>query len=311
MRRTIIRGFAVLVLGGMTVGANGVAAGPDGLPSRQAKRSTESAEPVVTPVAGPSWLNHLGIRYGDTSLGRGAGRYGAGPNEPAPERKPIVLQVERSAVLTGADLYRLNCQACHRAEGTGAPPEVRSVLPVVQGSSYEMMRRKLRFEGRVDAGTAARQEANQAKRDLYKRIQHGGQKMPPRAHLQESDIDMLYAYLTRLAGTPPVQPQVRKTMSWERLGENVVKGTCHICHDAVGPRPTGQALLQGAIPPLTTLLADKSVVDFVNKVRSGAPTIMGDLPFHYRGRMPVFYYLTDQEVAAAYVFLTTYPPQAG
>jgi mono/diheme cytochrome c family protein len=121
---------------------------------------------------------------------------------------------------------------------------------------------------------------------------------------------MVYAYLTELAGTPDARPMVKETVSWERLGENVVKGTCHICHDAAGAQPKGRALLNGEIPPFTTVLATKSVVDFVNKVRSGAPTTMNDLPFHYRGRMPVFYYLKDHELAAAYLFLTIFPPQA-
>ena len=294
----------------MISGGRSMAAGHDAPLRRQANPSTRSSEPVVTPVTGSSWLNRKGIKYRDTSLGRGAGRYGPGPNEPAPERKSLALPLERSVQLTGADLYRLNCQACHRAEGTGVLPDVRSVLPLVQGSSFEAMRRKLRLDGTAGASAEARRQATQAKRDLYARIQHGGQKMPPREHLQESDLDMLYAYLTELAGTPDARPLAAKTVSLERLGENVVKGTCHICHDAVGPSPTEAALLNGAIPSFTTILASKNVVDFITKVRSGAPTTMGDIRFHYRGRMPVFYYLKDHEVAAAYVFLSTFPPQA-
>ena len=135
--------------------------------------------------------------------------------------------------------------------------------------------------------------------------------MPALAHLQEADIDVLYAYLTQLAGSPDASPQSERTASWARLGEHVVKGTCHICHDAVGPRPSGQALAQGTIPPFTTLLQDKPVVDFVTKVKSGAAVMAGDPAFHYRGRMPVFPFLQDLEVAAAYSFLIDYPPQAG
>ena len=135
--------------------------------------------------------------------------------------------------------------------------------------------------------------------------------MPALAHLQEADINAIYAYLTLLAGAPDAPPQSRQLTAWARLGEHVVKGTCHICHDAVGARPSQQALVQGAIPPLTTLLEDKPVVDFVTKVRSGAPVVMGDPAFHYRGRMPVFPFLRDEEVAAAYMFLVDYPPQAG
>ena len=309
MRHTITWGIEVLLVCGIIAAESSMAASPDGSPARQAKQSTTSIEPVVTPVTGSSWLHHLGIRSGDTSIGRGAGRYGPGAGEPA-AHEPLLLPEGRSVELTGADLYRLNCQACHRAEGTGAPPDVRSVLPIVQGSSFQFMQQQLRLEGRSGAHAAdVHKQADQMKRDLYTRIKDGGQKMPPRAHLEESEIDMLYAYLTGLAGTPDARPLARKTVSWDRLGENVVKGTCHICHDAVGPRPTRAELLNGAIPPLTILLADKPVVDFVNKVRSGAPTTMGDLPFHYRGRMPVFYYLKEYEVAAAYLFLTDFPPR--
>ena len=31
-------------------------------------------DPSVTPVVGPSWLTHLGLRIGDTNLGQGARR---------------------------------------------------------------------------------------------------------------------------------------------------------------------------------------------------------------------------------------------
>jgi hypothetical protein len=34
----------------------------------------------------------------------------------------------------------------------------------------------------------------------------------------------------------------------------------------------------------------------------------GDPAFHYRERMPVFPFLQDLEVAAAYMFLVDYPP---
>ena len=86
--------------------------------------------------------------------------------------------------------------------------------------------------------------------DLYRRIQKGGQRMPAFEHLQRSDIDMLYAYLTELVHTPDAKALSSHTVSWVRLGEHLVKGTCHICHDAAGPKPSGQALLQGAVPPL-------------------------------------------------------------
>jgi hypothetical protein len=68
-------------------------------------------------------------------------------------------------------------------------------------------------------------------------------------------------------------------------------------------------MLRGAIPPFSVLLADNAQASFITKAREGATVPMGRPSFHYRGRMPVFYYLRDQELAAAYDFLVAYPPQ--
>src|SRR5262249_8999447 len=72
----------------------------------------------VTPVAGPSWLTHLGIPLDRTYLGQGAGRYGPAPDQP-PEPRVEALGLHRTITLSGEDLYRLNCQACHRDSGKG------------------------------------------------------------------------------------------------------------------------------------------------------------------------------------------------
>ena len=308
----------IAFIGGFIVGTT-LTVGGAGRSREQSATTTKSPEPVVTPVAGPSWLNRLGLTYRDTSLGRGGATYGPPPAPPTsglpsqqparPAATPIV--VGRPVVLSGGDLYRLTCQACHRAEGTGSPPEIKSVLGLAQGSSLEIVRQHLQKEGATAPGPTARAQAVRARADLYQRIQNGGQRMPAFPHLQKPDIDAIYAYLTHLAGTPDAPPELHRTASWDRLGELVVKGTCHVCHDAAGPRPTGEALyIKGTIPPFTTLLEDKPVADFVTKVRSGAPVTTQDPVFHYRGRMPVFSYLQELEVAAAYTFLTDYPPQA-
>lgn len=246
-------------------------------------------DPAVTAVSGQSWLHKLGVEYRDTSMGRGAGRYGPNPTDLAATRPPLKVTLTDKVTVSGADLYRMNCQACHRAEGTGAPPEIKSMLPVVEGSTLRQLR-----------GAVTRA-------DLYARIEKGGQKMPPRDHLQRADVDVLYGYLTKLAGKNT--NETKETISADRLGENVVKGTCHICHDATGARPSDKAMLEGAIPSLASIMSDKAIVDFVNKAERGAPAVMGEPPAPHRGRMPVFYYLTDNELAAAYKYLHAYPPK--
>ena len=116
---------------------------------------TKSQDPVVTPVAGPSWLNRLGLTYRESSLGRSGATYGppptppryGSPSTPRPSQSSAApLAVGKPVVLSGADLYRLNCQACHQTAGTGAPPEIKSVLGLVQGSSLELVRRHLQQE---------------------------------------------------------------------------------------------------------------------------------------------------------------------
>ena len=243
-----------------------------------------TGDPAVTPVAGPSWLNRLGIpSYGQSSLGRGAATYGPPADSVNSPSAPVALPINQRTSITGEDLYRYSCQLCHGPRGSGSPPEIKSVLPLVA-------------------------QGKKARVDLYKRIHSGGERMPAREQLTDADVTVLYGYLNRLAGQPAAVTAPR-VVTWPRLGELVVKGTCHICHDAAGPRPSGQARLDGAIPPLNVVLAEKSVVDFVDKVQRGAAVTMGDLPFHYRGRMPVFSYLRSQEIAAAYLYLTTYPPR--
>jgi mono/diheme cytochrome c family protein len=305
-RRSVAGIPAIVMAGVMTCAALTLAAGQGGSPAP----GKPVRDPEVTPVVGPSWLNRLGVTYRESVLGRGGATYGPPPGERAKRTTSVPLEIGRPVVLSGADLYRLNCQSCHRAEGIGSPSEIKSVLGLVQGSSLELVRKQLREQGTAKAESAARAQAAKARIELHNRVQRGGQRMPPLEHLQDADFNALYAYLTQLAGTPDASPQTRRTVSWSRLGEHVVKGTCHICHDAVGPRPTNEALMRGTIPPLTTLLEDKLIVYFLEKVRTGAPVMAGDAAFHYRGRMPVFSYLSDLEVAAAYNFLVDYPPQA-
>jgi cytochrome c5 len=130
----------------------------------------------VTAVAGPSWLNQLGLPFTETSLGRGSGSYGPPAASAGEPTAPLTLPVDQRIVLTGQDLYRYSCQACHGGRGSGAPPEIKSMLPLVA-------------EGRAGRG------------DLYKRIHTGGTRMPARDHLTGPDIDLLYGYLNQLAGT--------------------------------------------------------------------------------------------------------------
>ena len=162
-------GIWAIVVAGLLAGSQltGFGAASEGQTASAHKstqdQSTEAT--TVTPVAGPSWIHHLGLPYGETTLGRSAATYGP-PAEERPGATAMPLGVGQPVVLTGADLYRLNCQACHRAEGTGSPPEIKSVLGAVAGSSAEFVRRQLRQQGITGAVSAAREQASRARSDL-------------------------------------------------------------------------------------------------------------------------------------------------
>ena len=62
-------------------------------------------------------------------------------------------------------------------------------------------------------------------------------------------------------------------------------------------------------PDAYGLVFDAVSLELVEKVRRGAPVIMGTTLMVDRGRMPVFDYLTNDEAAAAYLYLVMYPPR--
>jgi len=122
-------------------------------------------------------------------------------------------------------------------------------------------------------------------------------------------VKSLVAYLRKLADVPGADEEQRTVqVPRVRIGEHIAKSTCHICHSAAGPNPTPQQLAEGDIPPLSTLAQRTNQAEFIRKVTCGAPILMGMLPELLRGRMPVFYYLSREEAADVYLYLTRHPP---
>lgn len=268
-----------------------------------------STKPAVTPVTGESWLAHLNRPFGETSMGK-TGHLGPAPEgELVPRRVGVMQEVPAKAALKGSDLYRLNCQGCHGESGLGAPPEINSVINPVRSTSAALVMERMKNTGMDIRRADAAKLAQQSSQALLQRLHNGGENMPSFSHLSETEVHSLVAYLKQLAGVPGAEREqsiVRESAN--RIGELVVKSTCHTCHSAVGPDPGPQQLLDGAIPPLNTLTTRKSQPEFIQKVTVGAPILMGTPPLLCRARMPVFYYLSEEEAADAYLYLTRYPP---
>jgi mono/diheme cytochrome c family protein len=269
------------------------------------------ANDSVSPTAGESWLSHIHRSFGDTSMGK-TGRLGPNPSNAALsaaayEDSLLESSQGSSVTLTGADLFRLNCQACHGEKGTGAPPEINSIIDPVRATSVALVMERMKKTGMDITPAAASELAKQSQAALLERLHKGGQTMPPFAHLNDAEIRALLAYLNQLAGVPGAK-QLTVTESRVRVGEHIVKSTCHICHDAAGANPDPQELEDGVIPPLATLTSRTDELQLIRKVTEGAPITMGTPPTPHRGRMPVFYYFKPQEAADVYLYLTVYPP---
>lgn len=261
----------------------------------------------ITAVEGDSWLRHLGIPFIASNMGRLA-NWGPSPSLP-PSQRSSGEGPDGDFLLSGADLYRLNCQACHKADGSGAPPEINSVIGPVQATSAVMIRAQMKQRGmELDAKTLG-DLVSQAESALRNRIQNGGEKMPPFRHLAPEEVTALRAYLEELAGVPGAERrQTWLTEPAGRVGELLVKGTCHICHEASGPGLGVGLELTESIPSLASLPVERFPYEVIRKVREGVsrPTPMRT---SNHGQMPIFSDVTPSEVAAAYAYLVRYPPQ--
>ncbi len=269
--------------------------------------------PQLTAVTGPSWLQHLGRPFDETSMGK-TGRLG--PLEITADEELVRELAEsvrgsggEAVMLHGSDLYRMNCRGCHGENGTGAPPEINSVINPVRATSARAVMERMRNSGMPISRADAARLAAQSRTMLLDRLHHGGENMPAFPHLSPAEVTSLVAYLRQLAGVPEAEnEQLRVPEPRVRIGEHIAKSTCHVCHNAAGQNPTAQQLYMGAIPPLSALVLRTNRAEFVRKVTQGAPILMGEPRQLLRGRMPVFYYLSPEEAADVYSYLTQYPP---
>ena len=276
-------------------------------------QTTGTRDIPVTAVSGESWIRHLRRSFGETNMGK-TWSLGPVPPEPGKDLPPWQLNLSPGfpapiVTLHGSDLYRMTCQGCHKESGQGAPPEINSVIDPVRATSVVAMTARMKASGREMSRSDIAAMAKESKVMLLQRLHVGGQHMLPPT-LSEAEIRSLVAYLEQLADIPGAEKnQIEVKESSYRVGEHIVKSTCHVCHSATGPNPSPEQILKGAIPPLSALTTRVSLSGFVRKVTSGAPIIMGTPPTYYRGHMPVFAYLSQDEAAAAYLYLIRYPPR--
>ncbi len=276
-------------------------------------QSAVDRDASITAVEGESWIRHLHSSFAETSMGKtwelGPAPAGAGDESAPWQLKLSPSYASQAVTLSGSDLYRVNCRGCHGESGQGAPPEINSITGPVQSTSVAAATERMKKSGREMSRSDVTAMAKESKILLLQRLHSGGQRMPAPT-LSELEIRSLLAYLEELSGVPGAEKnQIAIKESPYRVGEHIVKSTCHVCHSAQGPNPDPQQIMEGTIPPLATLTTRVGLPDFVRKVTSGAPIVMGTPATPYRGRMPVFFYLSQDEAADAYMYLAVCPPQ--
>lgn len=270
---------------------------------------------TVTPVEGPSWLKHLGLALDESRLGQNGGT--AEVSAAVGEREPDLAQgdpneeLEKRFPLSGADLYRMECRSCHGPDGRGAPPEIHSLIGPVQGTSAALIQRRMEERGASIGADMANQMAQQAEQAIRDRLEHGGKKMADFHYLRPEEVTALLSYLDELAAVPGKRSREVVQESAAHVGEDVAKGTCHICHSATGPGGSRmQVMMRGIVPSLATLPYDHSLDAVLDQVHNGTRSGMGMGMMMMRGnRMPALPYFTDPEITAAYLYLEAYPPQ--
>ena len=156
--------------------------------------------------------------------------------------------------------------------------EINSIIDPA-ATSVRLVQERMKKVGTSLSAAQATQLTQQAQAALLQRLHDGGKSMPPFSQLNEAEVRSILAYLRQLAGFPGAEnEQIAVSESPVRVGELIVKSTCHICHSAAGPNPSPEQLLNGVIPPLETLTTRKNQSGLVEKVTEGAPVLMGKPP---------------------------------
>src|SRR5471032_1662192 len=153
-----------------------------------------ATEVEVTPVEGVSTLHHLGLTIERSSMGWG-GQWSPPPSLVPSPGGHAENTARRAFVLSGVDLYRISCRACHKPDGSGSPPEVNSIIGPVQAASFQWMTQRMKAMGRPADPAFIRPLTSGTEADLRKRLKLGGHNMPSFDHLSDPEIVALRPYL--------------------------------------------------------------------------------------------------------------------
>lgn len=202
-----------------------------------------------------------------------SGAVGKDQEQAAPiEMQAASEQPTAARLLSGRDVYRLNCQACHGpdAKGTSQAP---SLLPIAQ---------KL---ARGDGASTVRT-----------RLAKGGERMPALAHLSQPEVDAILGYLRELGGGTATPGAMVVALSGPALGERIYQSNCASCHAPGSAAAAGLMCQPASLAGATRRFSREQVMNLL------------DVGI---GPMPAFSHLNQDERDALWLYLQTLSSSPG
>lgn len=172
----------------------------------------------------------------------------------------------KDTVVTGQELFRMNCAGCHGLNREGNPPTFPSLVNIKQKLSNEQIR---------------------------KQIKNGKGLMSPLTNLSDNEINAIIAYLFN---EPEQQVAINKFTPTE-LGRNLVTSNCISCHrlSVNDPLPPNAKAMCSMMEPAPFAGATKRFTkDEFYKILQTGPCYM-----------PSFDFLTASDKDAVWAYLKT------
>ncbi len=122
---------------------------------------------------------------------------------------------KQDTVLTGKDVYRLNCASCHGADRTGNPPYYPPLLDI---------------------------KGELSRKEIQEIIEKGKDRMPAFPHLTPQEKSAIIAFMLD-------EKAESVEISKADLGERIFKSNCSSCHRAStnDPKPSNVRMMEPAV----------------------------------------------------------------
>ena len=176
----------------------------------------------------------------------------------------------KHAVVTGKDVYRLNCQGCHGPNGAGS----------------QHMPGLTKFAKDLAAG--------KGEKGLRQRLSEGGQRMPAFPNFTDAEVAALLDYLRELGGGTATSTTKVGALSGAALGERIHQSNCASCHEPSRAANFGMMCQPASLAGLDERFSKQQVMSLL-KVGVGP--------------MPAFPHLTAQELDALWGYLSGLPAE--